>query len=311
MRESDFQTTVKLAVARAESALSEAGVFFGHGTDNAWDEAAWLVARACGLPPTLEPADWERTLDAASAARAAAWLSERIERRVPLAYVIGEAWFCGLPFEVDESVLVPRSPIAELIDSGFEPWVVSGRVHRILDLGTGSGCLAVAMAKVFPEASVDAVDRSTAALELVRRNAERHDVSERVRPVASYGFGALAGSRYDLIVSNPPYVPERRATELPEEYRAEPGMALYSGRDGLDLPLQWLAEAPDYLASHGVLVMEVGEAQGALAASLPEAPLTWLEFEHGGEGVLLVEGAALDDVAAMARRETERRQHVE
>ena len=220
-----------------------------------------------------------------------------MEERVPAAYLTGEAWFAGLRFEVDHRVLVPRSPLAELIEEGFQPWIDGGGVRRILDLGTGSGCIAVACAHAFPDARVDAVDSSSAALDVARHNVALHDLEGRVRVVESDLFadlepepGGWPALRYDLIVSNPPYVPDEEMAGLPPEFRIEPTLALAGGPDGLDVVGRIVEEAPRWLASKGALVVEVGASPVVRAAleSRFDLPFVWLDAARGGEGVFLL-----------------------
>jgi ribosomal protein L3 glutamine methyltransferase len=223
-----------------------------------------------------------------------ALLEERIARRVPAAYLMGRMWFAGLEFEVDERVIVPRSPFAELIAARFEPWVEPQSVRRILDIGTGSGCMAIACAQAFPRARVDAVDLSADALEVARRNVARHGVGDRVRLLEGDCFGPVGAARYELIVSNPPYVSDAEMDALPREYRHEPDCALRAGADGLDVVRRILAGAPAHLAPQGVLVVEVGDSEERLVAAYPRLPFVWLEFEHGGGGVCLLRRADFD-----------------
>ena len=251
---------------------------FGHGTDNSSDEAYWLLRSQQGW----DDAAWERAPDP----------SQRVSERVlwtlsPELYLLGEAWFAGLRFVVDERVLIPRSPLAELIGRGFEPWCHLREGDRILDLGTGSGCLAVAAAHYCPGVVVDAVDVSEAAIEVARTNVEANNLVDRVRVIQSDLFAAVEGE-YRVIVTNPPYVPESRLDELPTEYSHEPEVALAGGPNGLSLVAEILAQARPYLVADGVLIMEVGEAQGAFTTEYARLPVTWLEFEHGGHGVFVL-----------------------
>lgn len=286
-----LETLIRSAAARMESA----GIFFGHGTDNAIDEACWAASHAFGLPPDFGDEDLLKEVTDDERARFEALIAERIATRKPLAYLIGEAWFAGLPFEVDENVLVPRSPLAELIVEGFAPWVDPARVRRVLDVGTGSGCLAIATALHLPDAMVDAVDISPEALALARRNARRHGVSDRVEVIESDLLNALKGRRYDVILANPPYVPTASMAGLPAEYRWEPALGLEAGKDGLDLVRRLLDTAAGHLQADGILILEVGEAAESLEALLPDRGIefTWLEFEHGGDGVALIEATQL------------------
>ncbi|HSM68715.1 MAG TPA: 50S ribosomal protein L3 N(5)-glutamine methyltransferase [Xanthomonadales bacterium] len=268
--------------------LDRAGLCFGHGTDNARDEAAWLVLSALQLPVAgpLPPGDL--VLSGGQQKQVSGLLRQRIEMRQPLAYLTGEAWFCGMRFEVTPAVLVPRSPIAELIARQFRPWVEPEAVHRALDLGTGCGCIAIAMARHMPQVRVDATDISRKALAVASRNRALHGMEKAVELIRSDLFNGLQGRRYDLLVSNPPYVSRQRFETLPAEYRAEPETGLVSPGQGLSIPLRILSQAPDFMTEDAVLVCEVGESAALLSRLLPGLPLTWPEFEHGGEGVFTI-----------------------
>lgn len=277
-------------VELAERRMLEAGLYFGHGTATARDEACWMASHVLQLPPDFDSAEFERRVDAHLRTALDDLLARRIESRKPLAYLIGEAWFAGLRFEVDEHTLVPRSPLGELVIGGLMPWLELDRELRVLDVGTGSGCIAVALAVHWPALSVDAVDISEPALERARSNAALHGVEARVRFGRADVFDGLEeGIRYDLIVSNPPYVPDESMTGLPAEYRHEPDSALRAGSDGLDIVRRLLAGAPERLHPGGWLLLEVGEAQPQTERLLGDAPAIWLEFEHGGEGVVLLD----------------------
>ena len=273
--------------------FERAGLVYGHGTDNPVDDAAALVFHALGLEHAQAEAAYGTHPDAAGVARVLALLEERVERRVPAAYLMGRMWFAGLEFEVDPRVIVPRSPFAELIRAGFAPWIDASRVRRILDIGTGSGCIAIACAAALPHASVDAVDISQHALEVARRNVARHGVGDRVRLFQGDVYQPLGDARYDLIVSNPPYVSEAEMTALPPEYLHEPDLALRAGTDGLDVVRRILAGLPGHLEPDGALFVEVGDSEERMQAAFPDLPLTWLEFEHGGGGVFLLRGSDL------------------
>ena len=284
--------TLRDYVRWGASRLNEAGVFFGHGTDNAVDEALHLVLHALHLAPGL-PSELMAGRLTRDERRAVMELFERrINERLPAAYLTHEAWFAGLSFYVDERVLVPRSPIAELIEQQFQPWLRT-EVTRALDLCAGSGCIAIACAHAFPEAEVDAADVSSAALAVCGINIERHHTQGRVHAVESDLFTALRGRRYELIVSNPPYVSEAEMKALPVEYLHEPALGLAAGRQGLDVVQRILREASDYLSDDGLLVVEVGNSEVALIERYPEVPFVWPDFARGGGGVFLLEGSTL------------------
>jgi len=272
-----------------------ADLCYGHGTDNPGDEAAWLVLHVAGAALDGSFNDWERIVTDEELLEINRLAQSRRQSRQPLAYLLGVAWFAGLEFEVDENVLVPRSPLAELILDQYRPWLEPGRAGRILDLCTGSACIAIATALCMPGARVDAADISRKALVVARRNVERHHLTDRVTLVESDLFQSLPPCRYDLIVANPPYVPAQTVGDLPAEYRAEPGLGLASGGDGLDAVLSILVDAPDFLGEDGVLVCEVGESEERLAAALPGMPFLWLEFEHGGSGVFVLTKDQLEE----------------
>src|ERR1700723_3398694 len=261
--------TVGGAIDRCARALRRARVHFGHGTDNARDEAAELVFYAAGLGHDLGAAAYPTKLTARSAARVDALLERRIAERIPLAYLTHRSFFAGLELYVDERVLVPRSPIAELILQRFEPWVDARRVRRILDVGTGSGAIALACAMAFPRARVDAVDVSAAALQVARRNLRRLNLGKRVRMLQSDYFDAVEGCRYDIIVSNPPYVGRAEMRRLPREYEHEPRLGLASGADGLDSVRAIFAAARQHLSRDGILVVEVGNTEDTLLPPFP------------------------------------------
>jgi ribosomal protein L3 glutamine methyltransferase len=280
--------TVRALIERGARRLRRARVFFGHGTDNARDESAALVLHALKLPSNAGAALDRRRVSARAAQRAQALLSRRIRERIPAAYLTGVSYFAGLRFKVDPRVLVPRSPFAELIERAFRPWIDPAGIRRVLDLGTGSGCMAIAAARALPRARVDAVDISAAALEVARANVRLHRLGRRVRVVRSDHFRALRGSTYDIILSNPPYVGARELAGLPPEYRHEPRVALAAGRTGLDSVRIILRDAGRHLRPRGLLVVEVGNSEHALRRAFPRLPFVWLEFERGGGGVFLL-----------------------
>ena len=280
--------TVGRLIARGAARLRRARVFFGHGTDNARDEAAALVLHALGLPPAGSTALYRRRVDAAAERRVRELLARRIRERVPAAYLTGITWFAGARIVVDPRVLIPRSPIAELIERRFAPWIDPARVRRILDVGTGSGCIAIACARALPRARVDALDISPQALEVARLNIRRHRLARRVRLIRSDHFRALGNATYDIIVANPPYVGARELAALPPEYRHEPRLALAAGSSGLDSVRIILAQAARHLRPRGLLIVEVGNTERAVRRGWRHLPFMWLEFERGGGGVFLL-----------------------
>ncbi len=286
--------TVGDLIRRISTRFEAADLCYGHGTDNATDEAAWLVFAKLGLSHADAPAAYDQPVDAGACAEIEALATTRIEKRVPLAYLVNQAFFAGHEFYVDERVLVPRSPIAEAIGQRFTPWVVADDVRRIADLGTGSGCIAIALAYAFPHAVVDAVDVSQDALDVAAINVERHSIGDRVRLLQSDFFAGLGDVRYDLIVSNPPYVDHADMRARPPVFRHEPEFGLAAGESGLDAVDVILKEASRFLTDNGILVCEVGNSRSALEAEYPELPFTWLNFEHGGEGVFLIGACDLE-----------------
>jgi ribosomal protein L3 glutamine methyltransferase len=278
---------------RCARALESSSVHFGHGTDNAHDEAAWMLLAVLGLPTDGPLPDPDMELAPAEAARLEALLANRITKRQPLAYLLEEAWFCGLRFDVNADVLVPRSPFAELITREFRPWLDISRVETVLDLCTGSACIAISIAHYFPWIRVDAADVSQAALEVAARNRVNHGLEDRLGLYRSDLFASLGGKCYDLIVTNPPYVSDTERDSMAPEYQAEPALGLFSPGDGLTLPLRILCDAPAYLAPDGQLFCEVGASADRLVQALPMLPFTWLEFEQGGEGVFTIGREAL------------------
>jgi ribosomal protein L3 glutamine methyltransferase len=280
--------TVGAAIDRVARALESARVHFGHGTDNARDEAGEIVFFAAGLRHDSGAAAYSNKLKLRAAARIDELLGRRIGERKPLPYLTHRAFFAGLELYVDERVLVPRSPIAELVLRRFAPWASARRVRRILDVGTGSGAIAAACAVAFPKARVDAVDLSAAALQVARRNVRRLGLEKRVEVLRSDHFDAVEGRRYDIIVSNPPYVGRAEIAKLPREYRHEPEIGLASGADGLDSVRAILAAARRHLNSDGILVVEVGNTEVALLRAFPRLPFIWPEIAMGGGGVFLL-----------------------
>ena len=298
--------TVQQLIDELHERLGAADLSFGHGTDNPHDEAAELVFFAAGLRHDQAPECYGQALPEAAISKARELVTRRINERVPAAYLTQRMWFAGHEFYVDERVLVPRSPIAELIYAQFRPWLEPHKVKRVLDIGTGSGCIAIACALAFPDARVDAADISPDALAVTRINIDKHQVQSRMRAVRSDVFGGLQGERYDLIVSNPPYVSHAEMDELPTEYLREPELGLRAGHDGLDIVRRILAEAEAHLEPHGLLVVEVGDSEVNLAEAYPTVPFIWLEFEFGGGGVFVLTAQQLKEHRAELAAGTKR-----
>jgi len=280
--------TVAQLIEAGARRLRRARVCFGHGTDNARDEAAALVLHGLGLAHAGAAARSRRRVGGAAQARVRALFERRIVERIPAAYLTGVTWFAGVPLAVDARVLVPRSPLAELIERRFAPWIDAAKVRRVLDVGTGSGCIAIACALALPQARIDAVDISAPALEVARTNVRRHRLTRRVRLRRSDHFRALGPAAYDIIVSNPPYVGAAELRSLPAEYRHEPRVALASGRHGLDSVRVILRQARRHLRPGGLLVVEVGNTERAVQRAFPRLPFVWLQFARGGGGVFLL-----------------------
>ncbi|GKW42523.1 50S ribosomal protein L3 N(5)-glutamine methyltransferase [Pectobacterium parvum] len=289
--------TIQDMLRWAVSRFNAANVYYGHGTDNPWDEAIQLVLPSLYLPLDIPEDMYTSRLITSERQRIVERVIRRVNERIPVAYLTNKAWFCGLEFYVDERVLVPRSPIGELINNYFDEQLPKTPNH-ILDLCTGSGCIAIACAQAFPEAEVDAVDISSDALAVTEQNIQQHALEYRVTPIRSDLFRDLPAIRYDLIVTNPPYVDEEDMFDLPQEFRFEPELGLAAGNDGLDLVRRILACAPDYLSDDGVLICEVGNSMVHLIAQYPEIPFTWLEFDNGGDGVFMLTQSQLVDCKA-------------
>tara|TARA_R110000737_G_scaffold184255_1_gene207695 strand:- start:148 stop:1068 length:921 start_codon:yes stop_codon:yes gene_type:complete len=285
--------TVNDYVRFGASQFNQAELYFGHGTNNAWHEALTLVMHHLALPQELTTEVMQCRLVMAERVAILQLFERRITEGLPAAYLTNQAMFCGLPFYVDERVLVPRSPIGELIENEFVG-LIAEEPKRILDLCTGSGCIAIACAMSFPAADVDAVDLSIDALDVAQINIEGHGLSAQVIPIQSDVFSGVAGQSYDLIVSNPPYVDQEDVDALPQEYLHEPAMGLGSGLDGLDIVRQILAQAASHLNDNGVLICEVGNSQVHLTAAFPNVPFQWLAFERGGHGVFRLTKAQLE-----------------
>lgn len=280
--------TIRDFIRWAVTQFNQADLVYGHGTDNGWDEAVNLVLTTLHLPPDIDTNVLDAKLVETEKRIIAQRVKKRVEERIPVPYLVNEAWFAGYNFYVDERVVIPRSPIAELLEDEFSPWVEEENVQSILDLCTGSGCIAISAAFTFPNASVDAVDISANALEVAKINVERFGLEENVNLIQSDLFTGLAGKRYDIIISNPPYVSKTEYDGLPPEYTHEPRQALTCGEDGLEIIRRILAQAENYLTPKGILIVEVGFSQELLEAHFPGVPFTWLQFENGGEGVFLL-----------------------
>jgi ribosomal protein L3 glutamine methyltransferase len=286
--------TVGDLITRGARRLSRSKVFYGHGTDNAVDDSAALVFHALNLSHESPASVYRKRVTAEARARVEALITRRIVERIPAVYLTNETWFAGLSFYVDPRVLIPRSALAELIERQFAPWIDPTRVKRVLDVGTGSGCIAIASAVAFPRAKVDAVDISKDALEVARINVRKHRLGRRVRLIESDHFAGLedlsdmSTQTYDIIVSNPPYVGAREMRTLPREYGHEPRIALAAGDSGLDSVRVLLREARRFLRPNGLLVVEVGNTETAVRRQFRDLPFVWLEFERGGGGVFLL-----------------------
>ncbi|MES9991684.1 MAG: 50S ribosomal protein L3 N(5)-glutamine methyltransferase [Candidatus Thiodiazotropha sp.] len=285
-------TTIADFIRWGASRFAEARLFFGHGTDNALDEAAALVLGSLHLPPDL-PSNWFGScLTTAERERVIDLIERRIEERIPLPYLLGEAWFAGMRFHVNERVLIPRSPIAELIERGYAPWLEPAS-PQILDLCCGSGCIGIATAAYLPDSQVDLADISADVLLVAQQNVAEYDFQDRVSIHRSDLFEALPQKQYDMIVSNPPYVGETEMGELPAEYRHEPVLALQANENGLEIVQRILQQAARYLTPQGILIVEVGNSAQLVMERYPQLPFTWLDFERGGEGVFLLTAADL------------------
>ena len=280
--------TIRDLVRWGMSQFNKAGLCFAHGMPDALDEAVYLCLASLHLPPDLSDDFFDCRLTHEEKRSVLENYRLRLNKRKPAAYITREAWFAGLSFYVDERVLIPRSPIAELIQQQFSPWIDTGRVKCVLDLCTGSGCIAVACAYAFEQADIVASDVSKDALDVAAINRSNHGLDDRLQLIESDLFENIPGQKFDIIVSNPPYVSEREMSELDREFSFEPGRGLVAGKTGMDIVVPMLQQAAAYLSDHGILVVEVGYSMPALVEMLPEVPFTWLEFAHGGEGVFLL-----------------------
>ncbi len=296
----DSAKSLREIILWAEKILDKQDIYFGHGTDNALDEAAYLISYCADLPADFGDDKLEIILSDKQRLKVADAMFERIENKIPVAYITGKAWFFGLEFEVNEHVLVPRSPLAELIAEHFSPWfdnelwaTRNDRPLDILDMCTGSGCIAIACATAFENASVDAVDISPEALKIAEKNIAKHNLQTRVHAICSDMFSDLAQKKYDIIISNPPYVSREEINALPDEYHKEPDMGLFADNNGLQFAITLLKNASKFLSDEGIIVIEVGNSEQALQKYYPDIAFTWLEFERGGQGVLLLDAAQI------------------
>ncbi len=285
--------TIRDYLRWATSRFNAAGLFFGHGTDNAWDEAVQLIMPSLHLPWDSPPDLLNARLTLEERRQLVQVVERRVDERIPAPYITGKAWFFGLEFIVDERVLVPRSPLAESLQQELQPWLTR-YPSRILDLCTGSGCIGIACATVFTDSEVVLSDISSDAIEVARQNIDYHRLNDQVTAIESDLFEGLAGQQFDLIVSNPPYVNVEDLESMPAEFQAEPALALGSGDDGLDFTRRLLREARQYLSDDGIMIVEVGNSWPALEQAYPRVPFTWIEFEQGGHGVFALTANQLD-----------------
>lgn len=287
--------TIQDFIRYAASCFNELGLYYGHGTDNAWDEAVALVLHTLHLPHDLPPTVLNARLTQAERDKLAELINLRIKKRIPVPYLTHTAWFAGIPFYVDERVLIPRSSIAQLIEEQFQPWIDPEKMHHLLDLCTGSGCIGIACAKALPHAQIDMSDISRDALAVAKINIVKHGVENQVTLHESDLFTGLPNNKqYDIIVSNPPYVSTNEMQTLPPEYQHEPERGLIAGNQGLDIVLRILGDARHYLHPQGLLIVEVGNSETALIDRFPHVPFTWLTFERGDTGVFLLTAEQLN-----------------
>lgn len=287
-------TTLRDMIRWGMKAFDEAGLSFLQGMPDALDEAAYLCLSALHLPPDYDESFFDNVLTLEERVAVLENYKLRIQQNKPASYITQEAWFAGLSFYVDERVLIPRSPIAELVQQQFEPWMDARRVSNILDLCTGSGCIAMACANVFQQAKVVASDISDEALAVAAINQQRHGFEQQLQLVQSNLYDNVPQKKYDIIVSNPPYVSEAEMQELATELKCEPALGLAAGKEGLDLVIPILRGAREFLSDHGILVVEVGYTQPALEQCLPNVPFFWFDFEYGGDGVFMLTAEQLD-----------------
>jgi len=292
----DSLATIADFIRYTYSRLNSGQAYFGHGSDNSWDESVHLVLQSLSLPWDFAAELWSCRLTADERNKVLGNINARVEQRIPLAYLTRQAWFLGHCFYVDERVLIPRSPIAELIENHFMPWRTEEAPTRILDLCTGSGCIGIACALEFEQAQVDLLDVSKEALTVAKINVDRFELNDRVTLICSDVFSGLSQERegsYDIIVSNPPYVDADDYASMPDEYQKEPALGLVAGEDGLLIVRRILSEGARYLKDDGFMVVEVGNSWEALEEAYPDFPFTWIEFERGGHGVFIIHASEL------------------
>jgi ribosomal protein L3 glutamine methyltransferase len=301
--ENDYQDleTIQDMIRYAYSRSMASDIYYGHGTNNAWDEMRQLILDSLSLAYDVPDQILNCRLSTKEKQFLFTQLSQRLNARIPVPYLTKKAYFCDLEFYVDERVLIPRSPIAELIRQGFSPWIQESQVHRILDMCTGSACIAIACCYAFPDAEVDAVDISENALAVAEINRHRHALEGALNLIQSDCFDTLSEKKYDLIIANPPYVGHDEILDLPEEYKHEPQMALEAEDNGMALVEKILKQAVDYLSDDGILIMEVGNSEPLVDERFPDLALTWLDFEYGGQGVFLVSSKDLSNYFARKR----------
>ena len=280
--------TIRDFIHFAVTQFNKKQTYFGHGTDNSWDEAVYLILHALRLPLDSDQTVLNKKLTACEKQAVLKIINNRIKERIPAAYLTKESWFAGLPFYVDKRVLIPRSPIAELIETSFVPWMEPKKVSKILDIGTGSGCIAIACAYAFPKAKIDAIDISQGALKVAAINCTKHKVTKKIRLLKSNLFEKLKGKTYDIIIGNPPYVGCAEMKTLPKEYYHEPKMALLAGIGGDEIVVKIIENAVKYLSPRGILVVEVGNSAPMILQKYPHLPFVWLEFERGEAEVFLI-----------------------
>jgi ribosomal protein L3 glutamine methyltransferase len=288
--------TIRDWIRFGASLFNQHKLHFGHGTDNAWDEAVSLVLHAVHFPPDSHTAVLDARLTTEEKKTILALFQTRVQTRLPAPYITHEAFFAGMKFYVDKEVLIPRSSLGEFMEKQLDNWVSPDEIRHVLDLCTGSGCIAVAAAKAFCQAKIDAIDLSEAALRVAQRNISDYGLNQRIRTIHSDLFSGLRGERYDVILSNPPYVSADEMASLPEEYRHEPVMGLLAEDNGLAIVIKILQQAANFLTPQGLLIVEVGNSEEALAARFPQLPFIWLEFEQSEGGVFLLTREQLQEI---------------